>query len=1045
MSAFSRLQGLESDSVQLIVAAAQALELGRQEEAALHLSPLLSTHPDHPEVLRLHAGILNLRGDLTSALVAMRHAVELRPGDPLYLNTLGIVLGAIGDFDAAISVLRRACELQPNLAVAWFNLGIMQTRCVRNEEAVIALKRAVACAPEYMAARALLADMLRVSGHVGEAATEYRKMLLEQPWTGMAWWGLADLKTLRFTPGDVESMRRAMRDSRAGDDDRIAIGFAMAKAFDDAGRYADALDALAQANALARRRSQWNATTFSSSIDEIAKAFTPLIPGVDTVAFGREVMFVVGLPRSGTTLVEQILASHSTVEGAGELPDLSLVLAEESRHRGKPFPRWVAEMKPADWQRLGKRYLERTAHWRRRRPIFIDKMPSNWMYIGAIRAMLPAAHIVICRRDPLETCFSCYRQHLAGNDYTRTFTDLAAFWRDFDRCAGFWRALHPAHVYEHYYEGLVTDPGQGIRKLLDFCGLPFEETCLRFHETERDVRSPSASQVRQPLRADTARAPHYGALLDPLRTALGMPAFASNGLLTELPALCIEVEWLETARMHVLRGELPVAQTVVAQALTRYPHSIELRRVQAGILQESGDTPEAESLFRQLLAQNPGDAPAAFALARMLKEQGRMAAAATIMRGCFTEDLNCRDADLAINAIELLDDCGRKSDAAAVAEIAIAANPGDMRLRAYAGMQIQLGNFERARQHYLCALTQDERAWEWHVPIGLSATLRYTNRDHPDFALFRVGLQRDGLSALARAEICFALGKAHDDIGDHERATRHFREGNSIARRLTKWSRATWQRAVEAKLAAKPIARRVEGCDDFRMVFIVGMPRSGTTLLAELLSRHPLVCNRGESPCIAKLAEQPGLNGSPDDVTLQRAAAIYAAQMRQDDAPDARWFVDKQPLNLRYADLMLALFPNAKIIHCQRGARDTALSLWMQCFLEDVQAYAYDFADIALVMRDCDRLMTQWHRRYPDSIRTVHYEEMVADEQIVTADLAKWIGLPPRGPETASARKASGISTSSLWQARQPVYSRSVGRWRYYAPYVPELLTLFES
>jgi hypothetical protein len=184
-------------------------------------------------------------------------------------------------------------------------------------------------------------------------------------------------------------------------------------------------------------------------------------------------------------------------------------------------------MQSDDWRRLGERYLERTAHWRQQRPVFTDKMPGNWYYIGAIRAMLPGARIIACRRDPLETCFSCYRQHLDNNEYTRTFADLAAYWRDYDRAIRHWRSLHPAHVHEHVYEDLLANPEACIRRLLEFCGLPFEEACLRFHETARDVRTPSAMQVRQPLRRDTARSDRYGALLDPLRQALGLPKFDS--------------------------------------------------------------------------------------------------------------------------------------------------------------------------------------------------------------------------------------------------------------------------------------------------------------------------------------------------------------------------------------------------------------------------------------------------------------------------------------------------------------------------------------
>lgn len=522
-----RLQGLGDAAAKHVVGTAQALQLGRADQAAAQLAPALASHPDHPEVLRLHAGILSLRGEHAAARAAIERAVGLRPMDALYHNTLATVLGTAGDFDAAIRALRRACELQPDLASAWYNLGVMLTRCVRNEEAAEALQRAVELAPDNMDARALLGDLLRMRGDIEASTAEYRRVLAERPWAGMAWWGLADLRTGTLTSDDRERMHAALRDNRASDDDRIAIGFALAKALDEQGRYRESLDELKKANAIARLRQHWNARAFSASIDAVNAAFDPPPAGATTPSQGHEALFIVGLPRSGTTLVEQILASHSSVEGAGELLDLPQVMAEESRRRGKGFPHWVAEMKPADWQRLGERYLERTARWTRRHPHFTDKLPNNWMYMGAIRAMLPGAHIVVCRRDPLETCFSCYRQHLAGNEYTRTPEDLVAFWRDFDRTAERWAERYPTHVYQHSYESLIADPEQTVRKLLDFCGLPFEESCLHFHETAREVRSPSATQVRRPLGSDTARAQQYGALLDPFRTLLGMPAFGA--------------------------------------------------------------------------------------------------------------------------------------------------------------------------------------------------------------------------------------------------------------------------------------------------------------------------------------------------------------------------------------------------------------------------------------------------------------------------------------------------------------------------------------
>ncbi|PXV57357.1 Tetratricopeptide repeat-containing protein [Dyella jiangningensis] len=506
--------------------AAQAIEAGRADEADRQLERTLAAYPDHPEVLRMKAGIHSLRGQHQEAVRLMQRALAQRPQDPLYHNTLGSLFGSAGDYEGAIRALRRTCELDPRLALAWYNLGVMLTKSVRNEEATEALQRAVKLAPDLVAARALLADLLRTRGDIDAAASEYRQLLAVRPSFGLAWWGLADLRTQRFDDKDIASMQSALRRPDASENDRIAIGFALAKAFDEQGQYAKALDALATANATARRYQAWDAPRFSAGVQSISDAFEPA-PAGSKEALGSEVIFIVSLPRSGSTLVEQILASHSSVEGAGELPDLSQVLAEETRRLGgKPIPQWAREATPDDWQRLGQRYLDRTARWRSERPIFTDKLPSNWIYIGAIRAMLPGAHIVAVRRDPLETCFSCYRQPLDGsNGYSRSFEDLASFWRDFDRSVSRSAALHPSFVREHSYEAMVADPETQIRELLDFCGLPFEEGALNFHENQRVVRSPSATQVRQPMRTDTARSQRYGALLDPLRAALGLPAF----------------------------------------------------------------------------------------------------------------------------------------------------------------------------------------------------------------------------------------------------------------------------------------------------------------------------------------------------------------------------------------------------------------------------------------------------------------------------------------------------------------------------------------
>jgi LPS sulfotransferase NodH len=302
--------------------------------------------------------------------------------------------------------------------------------------------------------------------------------------------------------------------------------------------------------------------------------------------------------------------------------------------------------------------------------------------------------------------------------------------------------------------------------------------------------------------------------------------------------------------------------------------------------------------------------------------------------------------------------------------------------------------------------------------------------------LFRTVLERPGLSDQARTTTLFALGKAHDDVGDYAQAAQYFRQANARAHAHSVWSRKQWKRLVDARCVAAPPRWTVPAPDDWIPIFIVGVPRSGTTLLAELLACHPQVCNRGELGRLQSLAQQLAATPADRRDAYVQAAGAYAAQLRQDDTR-AHWFIDKQPLNLLHVDLIMALWPNARIIICRRNARDTALSLWMQSFHDRAHDYAYDFADIAALMRGCRRLITHWQDRYPDAIRIIDYEQLVRDPDSNAAAISHWLGLPDGEPTQGGS--AHAIRTASAWQARQPVYTRAVGRWKDYLPYLAEL------
>ncbi len=514
----------------------------------------------------------------------------------------------------------------------------------------------------------------------------------------------------------------------------------------------------------------------------------------------------------------------------------------------------------------------------------------------------------------------------------------------------------------------------------------------------------------------------------------------THSALTDALAGAPEPAWLECAQMLILRRDAAATLAVLDAALAQFPASPEIRLALAGIMFQQGSSERAELLLRGVLGDDPDCVAATFLLARLLKEQGRMHAVASVVRAGFHRERH--DTDLVIRAVELLDDCGRKREAAALCEHEIAAGSGDPRLHAYAGMLLtQLGQFELARTRQEYVLEHDLAGLEWHVPLGLTGLQRYTDGSHPDFARLRQYLLLPGLSEQARASLLFGLGKAHDDIGDYAQATGYLRQANTIVHAATRWPRKRWRRSIEARISRTLPAERLAAPMDWTPLFIIGLPRSGTTVLAERLARHPDICQRGELPWLPVLAEQVISGSGEYRERLQRAAVTYAAQLRQDDS-SVRWMLDKQPHNFMHVDLILALFPNARFLYCKRHARDNALSLWMQSFQAGTQNFAYDFADIGAAIHGSRRLMKHWLTRYPDAIRTVEYEQLVSDPANLLRSVADWLELPPHDLLSSDADSGSIISTASLWQARQPINTRSLRRWKNYAAYVPELLQI---
>ncbi len=503
-------------------------------------------------------------GELALAEPILRQYVRDHPGDVngiRMLGELGLSLGALAD---AQNLLARCVELAPDYSAARFALANVFYKRHRYDEALaqldillggdpgnaawLTLKAAtlvdvndhasaipllagvIAQNPAYRQAYLSYGHALRAVGSVDEAIVAYERCIELGSGQGEAYWSLANLKTYRFTDAQIAAMEGLLQDKSCAFRDYYHLLFALGKAREDRGEYRHAMAAYAKGNQVRGRSVPWDSREFSRNTAELKAFFTPEFfasvagQGCDSTA----PVFIVGLPRAGSTLLEQILASHSQVEGTAELAD---IIALARRLSGKQrredisrYPGVLAEVAAVDLEEMGKAYLASTAKQRRtNKPCFIDKMPNNFSHIGLIHAILPNAKIIDARRHPMDCCFSGYKQLFAsGQGFTYGLSRIGNYYRDYVDIMDHWDKVLPGIVLRVQYEDMVEDTETQVRRMLDYCGLPFEEQCLAFHRNERTVRTASSEQVRQPIyRSGIDQWQHYEDWLMPLKRALG--------------------------------------------------------------------------------------------------------------------------------------------------------------------------------------------------------------------------------------------------------------------------------------------------------------------------------------------------------------------------------------------------------------------------------------------------------------------------------------------------------------------------------------------
>jgi tetratricopeptide (TPR) repeat protein len=458
----------------------------------------------------------------------------------------------------------------------------------------------------------------------------------------------------------------------------------------------------------------------------------------------------------------------------------------------------------------------------------------------------------------------------------------------------------------------------------------------------------------------------------------------------------------------------------------------------AQALWQQGQVAPARAMLGDILARYPGHAEAATLLSTLLQGQGQLNAASDTMASL------CRhsgmDAATTFRCAQFIQQCQRQRLAATLCEEAFSLGNASAELHVLAGnIAKELGEFAAARTHYLAALEAGIDLNAWFVLGALATTQRYETSAHPDFGRFIAHFHNAAYSLHSRATTGFGLAKAYDDLGDYANAAATLREANRLSQQAQPWSRESWAQWLGTRMQSRLFDQPLQAAPDFVPIFIVGLPRSGTTLAATQLARHPDVRDRGELPMLNYIANSLQAGSHRVDAgVLREAAELYRRLAVQDD-PRVRWYIDQDPNNFRYLDLIATLFPQARIIHCRRGHRDTALSIWSQSFAQAHYGFASDFGDIADFFSGHDKLMEHWQQRIQLPIHRLDYEDMVSDPQSTMEKLRLFVDLPAAAASDETSSSPAAITSASMWQARQPIYRSSVGRWEHYLSYVPEL------
>lgn len=486
-----RLKAVPTDVAAIRMLAELAGRIGRYVDAENLLRRALDLAPGFTAARSNLAMVLHRQNQTEAALAELDTVLALDPTNPNHQNLKAAALGKIGDYDEALALYENVLQNRPDQPKIWMSY----------------------------------AHVLKTVGRQDDSIAAYRRALAVRPDLGEIWWSLANLKTVRFSDDDIVTMQGALKTPGLSDEDRLHLDFALGKAFEDQGLAEASFGHYTAGNALRRSQLGYEPADISRQVDRVIATFSAAFfeSHWGQGCQAPDPIFILGMPRAGSTLIEQILASHSLVEGTMELPDIPALAARTGKETQR-YPAGLDSLSADQICALGEDFLARTRIQRKEgKPFFIDKLPNNWLYTGFIHLILPNAKIIDARRDPMDCCFSNFKQHFArGQAFSYGLEDMGLYYNDYVRLMRHFDQVLPGRVYRVIHERLIDEPEAEIRRLLDHLALPFEPACLNFHQTQRAVRTASSEQVRRPLNRDgIGQWRVFEPWLDPLKAALG--------------------------------------------------------------------------------------------------------------------------------------------------------------------------------------------------------------------------------------------------------------------------------------------------------------------------------------------------------------------------------------------------------------------------------------------------------------------------------------------------------------------------------------------